>query len=296
MAASITLDALNAMSPKAFGEALGPIFEHAPAIAAAAAAKRPFATVEALHRAMFGVVEAMPEAEQRRLVGNHPELAGREAETGTMTAESVSEQGGAGLNRLSAAEAAELRRLNAAYRERFDLPFLVCVRRHTRRSIFREASRRLTRTPAEELDQALQEIFYVTRLRIVDRVEGPGVPVTTGRLSTHVLDTVAGRPAAGVAVELREFVTDDAPVLIRTARTNAEGRLDQPLLSGEPLRIGTYEISFDVGMYFAQAGYPVAAEPFLSVVPIRFGIAEPETHYHVPLTVTPWSYSTYRGS
>src|SRR5205814_4062657 len=132
-----------------------------------------------------------------------------------------------------------------------------------------------------------------TRLRLVEAVDGPGKPVTTGRLSTHVLDTVSGRPAPGVKIVLHE-IGASARGLLKETITNADGRTDAPLIGGEPLRIGTYELSFHVGDYFRHAG--AADPPYLDVVPIRFSIAEPEAHYHVPLLATPWSYTTYRGS
>ncbi len=110
-----------------------------------------------------------------------------------------------------------------------------------------------------------------------------------GKLTTHVLDTARGRPAAGVAVELRR---DDE--LIGSATTNADGRTDHPLLEGEALVAGVYELVFDVGAYFG--GDDSGAPPFLGRVPVRFGIADPDAHYHVPLLASPWSYSTYRGS
>lgn len=116
------------------------------------------------------------------------------------------------------------------------------------------------------------------------------------RLSTHVLDTAHGRPAAGVAVTLSRIEADGtARVLVETA-TNADGRTDAPLLAGEAYRVGTYELAFATGAYFRGLGVALADPPFLDVVPIRFSIAEPEGHYHVPLLVSPWSYSTYRGS
>lgn len=115
-----------------------------------------------------------------------------------------------------------------------------------------------------------------------------------GRLSTHVLDTSIGRPAAGVSVRLMR-VQDGGEVEVARAVTNADGRTDQPLLSGDAYRPGTYVLHFDVRAYFS-ARSPVAESPFLDVVPIRFSMAEADGHYHVPLVVTPWSYSTYRGS
>ena len=161
------------------------------------------------------------------------------------------------------------------------------MRRHTRNSILRNFERRLGNDLAAERAQALDEIGLITRLRLNALVDGPGKPVTDGRLSTHVLDVTTGRPAPGIQVTLHE-IGASARGLIAEAVTNADGRTDKPLVSGEPLRIGTYELTFHVGGYFRTG--------FLDAVPLRFGIAEPEGHYHVPLLVTPWSYTTYRGS
>jgi 5-hydroxyisourate hydrolase len=111
-----------------------------------------------------------------------------------------------------------------------------------------------------------------------------------GRLSTHVLDTSVGRPAAGVRVVLRR----DGDVLVDTS-TNADGRTDRPLLEGTPFRSGAYELTFHVGDYFRGRGALLADPPFLDVIPIRFSVAD-DRHYHVPLLVSPFGYSTYRGS
>ncbi|MXQ10040.1 hydroxyisourate hydrolase [Microvirga makkahensis] len=116
-----------------------------------------------------------------------------------------------------------------------------------------------------------------------------------GRLSTHVLDNVNGKPAKGVSIELFVIEGGSRRSVLRT-RTNADGRTDAPLMTGEKFRMGTYELVFEVGAYFKALATPTADPPFLDVVPVRFSIAEPDGHYHVPLLVTPWSYSTYRGS
>jgi 5-hydroxyisourate hydrolase len=116
-----------------------------------------------------------------------------------------------------------------------------------------------------------------------------------GRLSTHVLDTANGRPARGVAIELFAVEGEQRRSMVRTT-TNADGRTDAPLMTGEAFHTGTYELVFSVGAYFRSLGTATADPPFLDVVPIRFTIAEPDGHYHVPLLVSPWSYSTYRGS
>jgi 5-hydroxyisourate hydrolase len=106
-----------------------------------------------------------------------------------------------------------------------------------------------------------------------------------GRLTTHVLDTARGRPGAGVRVELH----DADGKKLADVRTNADGRTDAPLLDGERLRAGTYQLLFHMGAYFGGEG-------FFDVVPVRFRIADANAHYHVPLLCTPWSYTTYRGS
>jgi len=118
-----------------------------------------------------------------------------------------------------------------------------------------------------------------------------------GRLTTHVLDTAQGRPAAGVAIELWSLSVAGNRTLLAATRTNEDGRTDAPLLADDAIRPGRYEIVFAVGAYFAAQGVkPDPALPFLDEVPVRFGIADVTAHYHVPLLVSPWSYTTYRGS
>jgi 5-hydroxyisourate hydrolase len=113
-----------------------------------------------------------------------------------------------------------------------------------------------------------------------------------GRLTTHVLDTSTGKPASGLAVVLRRL--SDYTVLVETM-TNEDGRVDKPLLEGASFIAGSYELVFEAGDYFRAKGVPLAQPAFLDSIPIRFGLAE-QTHYHVPLLVSPYGYSTYRGS
>jgi 5-hydroxyisourate hydrolase len=115
-------------------------------------------------------------------------------------------------------------------------------------------------------------------------------------LTTHVLDTSIGRPASGVEIELHAVAADGARALLKRTKTNADGRTDSPLLTAAEAQAGSYELSFHVGAYFRGRGATTAEPPFLDIVPIRFAIADASAHYHVPLAVTPWSYSTYRGS
>lgn len=289
------LDDLNRAAPGDFLSALGDTFELAPWVAEAAAAKRPFATVTALHEAMMGAVRAVPRDRQLDFLRGHPDLAGKAARAGAVTEDSRHEQASVGLDTLTEEEFARFHRLNDAYKAQFGFPFIVCVRRHTRDSILNQFERRLRHDAATEFAAALQEISFITRLRLASKVSGEGMPQVNGRLSTHVLDTHAGRPAVGVAVELYEFAGDRAH-RIATATTNADGRTDAPLIGGRPLPTGRYELRFAVGDHFRSRGIEQGDPPFLDIVPLRFSIAEPEGHYHVPLLCTPWSYSTYRGS
>jgi len=285
------LEYLNTCAPDAFAAALGEIFEHSPWVAEAAAARRPFTTVAALHDAMVAVIRAAPADRKLAFLQAHPELGSKLGRSPVLTQASRDEQGNLGLDRLSDEEFERFNRLNALYREKFGFPFIICVGRHTRDSILRQFERRVGHDEDAEFDSAINEIGLITRLRLVAAVDGPGKPRTEGRLSTHVLDNVRGGPAAGIRVALYE-VGASARALLVTTLTNADGRTDAPLLGGGPLRMGTYELQFALGDYFTG----VADPPFLDVIPIRFSIAEPEGHYHVPLLVTPWSYSTYRGS
>ena len=115
-------------------------------------------------------------------------------------------------------------------------------------------------------------------------------------LTTHVLDTTRGRPAAGVAIDLYELPSDGARALIAQAVTNSDGRTDSPLIPAAQARVGQFELVFHIGDYFRKAGVALPEPAFLDTVPIRFAVADPAAHYHVPLVATPWSYSTYRGS
>jgi len=115
------------------------------------------------------------------------------------------------------------------------------------------------------------------------------------KLSTHVLNTAQGIPAEGMQIELWSL-EGAVPKLLKTVRTNSDGRPDQPLLGPEEMKVGQYELVFYVGEYFATINSTATKTPFLDRVPVRFGIADAAASYHIPLLVSPWAYSTYRGS
>jgi 5-hydroxyisourate hydrolase len=116
----------------------------------------------------------------------------------------------------------------------------------------------------------------------------------TGKLTTHVLDTANGCPAAGLVIELWSLSTEGESILLKTVTTNRDGRTDASLL--DELQVGVYELRFAIGPYFRARTADLPEPLFLDLVPIRFGIANADSHYHVPLLCSPWSYSTYRGS
>ncbi len=116
-----------------------------------------------------------------------------------------------------------------------------------------------------------------------------------GLLTTHVLDTMNGCPAAGMRVALYRLA-GDAPQLLRELALDADGRAGGPLLEGDAFAVGRYRLEFDVAAYFRARGVELPDPPFLDLVPLDFGIADAGSHYHVPLLASPWSYSTYRGS
>ena len=115
-----------------------------------------------------------------------------------------------------------------------------------------------------------------------------------GRLTTHVLDTARGLPAAGVEIVL--FRMDPEPLELKRGRTNADGRLDSPILDAEDFSVGVYQLVFQAGQYFRDQNLNIPEPLFVDEVVLRFGINDASQHYHVPLLVSPWAYSTYRGS
>jgi 2-oxo-4-hydroxy-4-carboxy-5-ureidoimidazoline decarboxylase len=287
---------LNACSTADFVAALANIFEYSPWIAEQAAAARPFAGVRPLFEAMKAAVDRAPAEARLALIKAHPDLADKTQRAAGLTAESNAEQNSVGLDRLSDAEYDAFERVNNAYRAKFGFPYIVCVRRHTKDSILRNFERRLPNDATAEVATSIEEITRIAALRLDQLVTSEDKLPVHGRLSTHVLDTHSGKPAPGIAVELLELADLGESRVIARATTNSDGRTDAPLIHGRPLPIGRYELSFRVAGYFAERQVPLSDPPFLDHIPLRFSVADPETHLHVPLLVTPWSYATYRGS
>jgi 2-oxo-4-hydroxy-4-carboxy-5-ureidoimidazoline decarboxylase len=167
----MTLAQLNSLSREEFVRNVGPVFEHSPWIAEAAWAGRPFATVEQLHGALCQTVRKSSESQKLALIRAHPDLVGRAALAGTLTRESIGEQASAGLSQLTAAETAAFQKYNAAYREKFGFPFVICARLNRKEAILAGFEARLHSSPEQEVAAALAEIFKIAELRLRDLIQ-----------------------------------------------------------------------------------------------------------------------------
>ena len=291
-----SLSDLNVCSKADFVTALANVFEYSPWIAEQAASARPFAGVNALFAAMKAAVQGAGPDQRLALIKAHPDLADKTQRAAGLTAESSAEQNSVGLDRLSDAEYQAFERVNNAYRAKFGFPYIVCVRRYTKDSVLRDFELRLPNDAGTEMQTSIGEIFRIAALRLDQLVKADDRLSVHGRLSTHVLDTHSGKPAAGISVVLTELSDLGEARVVARATTNQDGRTDQPLIGGRPVPIGRYELMFSVGDHFAARGVPMSDPPFLDKIPLRFSVSDPEGHLHVPLLVTPWSYATYRGS
>src|SRR5882757_5667095 len=253
-----TLPDLNACSTVDFVAALANVFEYSPWIAEQAASARPFAGVRQLFDAMKAAVDRAPSELRLALIKAHPDLANKTQRAADLTAESNAEQNSVGLDRLSDTEYEAFERVNNAYRAKFGFPYIVCVRRHTKDSILRNFERRLPNDTSAEVATSIEEICRIAALRVDQLIASDDRLPVHGRLSTHVLDTHSGKPAAGIPVELIELSALGEHRIVARTLTNHDGRTDQPLIGGRPVPIGTYELRFKVAEYFASRSVPLS--------------------------------------
>jgi 2-oxo-4-hydroxy-4-carboxy-5-ureidoimidazoline decarboxylase len=170
--AMISLSQINSFSQGKFVRVIGPVFEHSPWIAEATWPKKPFADVEALHAALCEMVKVAGEARQLALIRAHPDLVGKLALTGQLTKESTNEQASAGLGKLSPEEIDLFQKQNAAYKNKFGFPFVICARLNKKEAILAGFEQRLKNSRAEEVQTALAEIFKIAELRLRDLTHG----------------------------------------------------------------------------------------------------------------------------
>ncbi len=285
----ITLADMNAASPDEFASLVAPMFENAPWVTEGLAAIRPFASLTALHAAMLArLYAASPEA-QIELLRGHPALSPATLRRGT-TAESTAEQRSAGIAGLGGEAVANLDAGNAAYQARFGFPFILAVRHASLPTIFAAMERRSASTQAAEQVEALREVEAISWMRLLDRV----VPAPTGGISLHVLDTARTRPAAMLAGELWRYEPGGTAAHMASFVTDTNGRA-ATMLGGGALIAAGYEWRLDTASYLARQGLATPDRSFLPIVTVRFAVANPEEHFHVPVLLTQGAYTAYRG-
>lgn len=281
----LTLAALNALPIDGFVAVLGAVYEHADWVAKAVAPARPFASLTELHRAMAAALGSATDEVMLAFLRGHPALSPGVLPAG-LTEDSTNEQRSARLAALDTQAGARLMAANAAFAARFGFPFILAVRNASAATILAAVERRVGSSSAAEMAEALREVQAISWMRLLERIS----PAPAGALSLHVLDTARARPAAGLAGELwhgesrlATFTTDDA------------GRSGRFLDAGQ-LESGGYEWRLDTAAYFAASGLPTWDRSFLPAVSVHFSVWNPEEHHHVPVLLTPGSYTTYRGS
>lgn len=286
-----SLDELNALPAAEFKVALAPVFENAPWVAEGVASVRPFISLTTLHKAMIAQLSALHDDALIAFLRGHPRLSPETLRRGT-TAESTAEQTAAGLGALDGATNARLDALNEAFETKFGFPFILAIRHASLATMLATFERRLAASPAAERAEAMMEIAAISWMRLLDRIR----PAPTGSVSTHVLDTVRAAPAVGLGVELWRREQDGAMTRLEAFTTNANGASERDLLGHGQLRAGLYEWRYDTPTYFAGHGYATPARSFLGRISVAFSVWNPEEHFHVPLLLTPGSYTTYRGN
>ena len=286
-------------TPEGVVQVLGGIYEHSEWVAETLVKQddyKSITTVSDLADAMKSIVNKASEDKQAALLTAHPDLAQKVEQLSELTQESQDEQTSAGLQSMTSEEAETFRELNAQYKVKYPFPFILAVRHSTKHTVLAALKGRVSsgHSVSEEATIAMNQVHNIAWMRLLEIVESDELK---GFLTCHVLDTANGIPAANMRITLRKLVGDNEWALVGNFVTNYDGRLEGgPALKGEDFEVGTYEWIFHAGEYFASQGTSMGGTLFLDQVPLRFGIDNPDDHYHVPLLVSPWSYSTYRGS
>jgi 2-oxo-4-hydroxy-4-carboxy-5-ureidoimidazoline decarboxylase len=281
------LSAINQMTSTEFGALFAGVFEHTPWIAAKASLERPFPSRGALLGSMAKALAAAPDEDQTAVLQAHPMLGGQAAKRGEITEASRAEQSGLGLDRMGGDEESAFAAMNLAYQKRFGFPFIIAVRgQRDRAAILAALTRRFEATPETERQTALAEVVKIAGFRLDALIEEDADRLS---LSLHVLDTARGQPGAGLGVSLCRIDEAGGRITLAEGETDRAGRwvLDA---AGSP-EAGIHELLFAAGAYQARFGTP----GFYDVIAIRFRLLENGGHYHIPLILSPFGYSTYRG-
>jgi len=295
-----TVKELVSQSPAEIQKFLGSVYEHSPWVAEAFTSKSSatYASIERvtdLAVALKSIVNASSSERKQALLNAHPDLCEKVEKLEKLTKESQEEQSRSGLQSLTADEKERFSKFNTLYRKRFGFPFILAVRNATKFTVIAALQGRVDNSVEKELQIALEQVHKIAWMRLLSKFDTSDAK---GFLTCHVLDTANGCPAADMRILLHRLSPPESVGLVGDFVTNDDGRLSSgpALKGGTEFLVGTYEWTFYAGDYFASKGTCTSGTPFLDVVPIRFGIDNPDDHYHVPLLVSPWSFSTYRGS
>jgi 2-oxo-4-hydroxy-4-carboxy-5-ureidoimidazoline decarboxylase len=243
---------------------------------------------------MSSIVDKATREQKMELLCAHPDLCAKIDSLKKLTKSSQEEQTNAGLSTLTDGERNKFSDMNTKYRDKFGFPFILAARHVTKYTVLSAIEGRLQMPIDAEFTGALFQVSKIAWMRLLAAFNTTG---QKGFLTCHVLDTANGCPGASMRVTLHRITPEENAGLIKEFITNDDGRLPGgPALKDEDFLVGTYQWTFYVGDYFARKNIKTSGVPFLDEIPLRFGIDDPEEHYHVPLLVSPWSYSTYRGS
>lgn len=250
--------------------------------------------VRDLFQCMSSIVNKASTERKMDLLCAHPDLCAKIDTLKKLTKASQEEQSKAGLGSLTDEERDRFASMNSKYRAKFGFPFILAARHVTKYTVLSAMEGRLERSVDAEFSGALFQVSKIAWMRLLAAFQ---ITNQKGFLTCHILDTANGCPAANMRIQLHRISPEDKAGLVKEFVTNDDGRLPGgPALKGEEFIVGVYQWTFFVGDYFARKNMETCGIPFLDQVPLRFGMDDPEEHYHVPLLVSPWSYSTYRGS
>lgn len=251
-------------------------------------------SVRDLFQCMSSIVDTSTREQKMDLLCAHPDLCAKIDALKKLTKSSQEEQSNAGLETLTDDERNQFSKMNSEYREKFGFPFILAARNVTKYTVLSAIEGRLKMPIESEFHGALFQVSKIAWMRLLAAFKVTG---QKGFLTCHVLDTANGCPAANMRVQLHRITPKENAGLLKEFKTNDDGRLPGgPALKGDDFLVGKYQWIFFVGDYFARKNTQTCGIPFLDEIPLTFGMDDPEEHYHVPLLVSPWSYSTYRGS
>jgi len=293
-----TVSELLASDTEVIVSIIGGIYEHSPWVVEEFLEKGPssqISTVSDLADRLKSIVDEASEDKKLSLLRAHPDLCEKVEAMKLLTAESQEEQSKSGLQSMEGEELKKFKTMNDSYKKKFGFPFILAVRNASKNTVLSALEGRLKSSSSQrEFNIAIENVHKIAWMRLLSKVNTDDA---AGFLTCHVLDTANGIPADKMRIVLTRLAPEESAGVVGEFITNDDGRLEGgPALKGKDFIVGTYEWQFYAGDYFAAKGQSMNGNPFLDVIPLRFGIDNPDDHYHVPLLVSPWSFSTYRGS